>query len=118
VLVTFALGTAAGDMTATTLHLGYLASGVLFTVAIAVPAVAGTRLGMGGVLTFWCAYILTRPVGASFADWIGVSHARGGLDLGTGTISVVLFALIAAMVAWMAATRDGDRVRPAPAWRA
>ncbi|OJY40300.1 MULTISPECIES: hypothetical protein [unclassified Pseudonocardia] len=102
VLATFALGTAAGDMTATTLHLGYLASGALFAVAIAVPAVAHRWWGLGPVPAFWIAYVLTRPLGASFADWIAVPPARGGLDLGTGPISLVLIAAIVAVVAQLA----------------
>jgi uncharacterized membrane-anchored protein len=71
VLATFALGTAAGDMTARTLGLGYLGSGVMFAALIAVPAVAYWRFGMNAVLAFWFAYIVTRPLGASFADWMG-----------------------------------------------
>src|SRR3954452_18287683 len=68
VLATFALGTAAGDLTATTLHLGYLASGVLFAFVIAVPAVAHPKFGLNAVFAFWFAYVTTRPLGASFAD--------------------------------------------------
>jgi uncharacterized membrane-anchored protein len=79
VLTTFALGTAAGDLTAVNLHLGYWASGVLFAVLIAIPAVAHWRFGMNPIAAFWFAYIITRPLGASFADWMAVSHARGGL---------------------------------------
>ena len=94
VLTTFALGTAVGDMTATTLGLGYLQSGILFAVLFALPLVAYFVFGVSEVLTFWVAYILTRPLGASFADWMGVSHARGGLDWGTGPVSLVLFILI------------------------
>ncbi len=104
VLTTFALGTATGDLTATTLHLGYLASGVLFAVAIAVPLVAW-RLGANPILTFWVAYVLTRPLGASFADWMGVPPARGGLDWGTGPVSAVLAVLIVVLVAFLAVTR-------------
>ncbi len=99
VVTTFALGTAAGDLTATTMGLGYLASGVLFAVAIAVPAVAHGFLRMNAVLAFWVAYILTRPLGASFADWIAVPHARGGLNLGTGPITLFLIGAIAVGVA-------------------
>ncbi len=113
VLATFALGTAAGDMTATTLHLGYLASGVLFAVAIAVPAVAHRWWGLNPVLAFWIAYVLTRPLGASFADWIAVPPARGGLDLGTGPISLVLIAAIAVAVARLAATHRAENRRTA-----
>lgn len=105
VLTTFALGTAAGDMTATTLHLGYLTSGVLFAVVIAIPAVAYRAPGINRVLAFWFAYVVTRPVGASFADWLGVPPARRGLGLGTGSVSLVLAAVIAALVAYLSITR-------------
>jgi uncharacterized membrane-anchored protein len=98
VLVTFALGTAAGDMTATTLHLGYLSSGILFAIVIAIPAVGFKCLRLNSVVAFWFAYIVTRPLGASFADWMGVSHARGGLDWGTGPVSAVLAVLIVVLV--------------------
>jgi uncharacterized membrane-anchored protein len=114
VLATFALGTAAGDLTATTLHLGYLASGVLFAVVIAVPAVAHRRLGMNAVLAFWFAYVATRPLGASFADWLGVPARRGGVDLGTGPVSLALGVVIVALVAWLALTRsDVEVLEPA-----
>jgi len=56
-------------------------------------------------LTFWWTYVLTRPLGASFADWVGVSHARGGLDAGTGAVSLVLAGVIAALVAYLTAAR-------------
>ncbi len=105
VLATFALGTAAGDLTASTLGLGYLASGLLFAVAILVPAVGYWRFGLNPVVAFWGAYILTRPLGASFADWAGRDHALGGLGLGTGWVSLVLCVLIAGCVAYLAATR-------------
>jgi uncharacterized membrane-anchored protein len=104
VLATFALGTAAGDMTATTLHLGYLASGLLFTALIAIPAVAHWRFGMNAVLAFWFAYVLTRPVGASFADWVAVPPSRHGLDVGYGTVSLVLTAVIVVLVGYLAVT--------------
>ena len=104
VLATFALGTAAGDLTAGTLGLGYLASGVLFAVAIAVPAVAHRRWGLGAVPAFWIAYVLTRPLGASFADWVAVPAARSGLGVGTGTITAVLVLLIVGAVAVHART--------------
>jgi uncharacterized membrane-anchored protein len=98
VLVTFALGTAVGDFTATTLHLGYLASGIAFAVVIAIPAVAFRWLRLNAVIAFWFAYIVTRPLGASFADWMGVSTTRGGLDWGTGPVSLVLAVIIVILV--------------------
>jgi uncharacterized membrane-anchored protein len=99
VVTTFALGTAAGDMTATTLHLGYFLSGLLFAALIAVPAVAHRWFRLNPIVAFWFAYIVTRPLGASFADWLGVSHARGGLDWGTGGVSIGTTILIVAVVA-------------------
>jgi uncharacterized membrane-anchored protein len=105
VLATFALGTAAGDLTASTFHLGYLASGVLFAVAIAVPAIGHARFGLNPVVAFWAAYVLTRPLGASFADWLGVPPSRGGIDIGTGLVSVVGWLLIAALVAYLGVSR-------------
>lgn len=101
VLTTFALGTAAGDLTATTFRLGYLASGVLFAVVIAVPAVGFRWLRWNGVAAFWFAYIVTRPLGASFADWMAVSPQRGGLDLGTGWISLGWLVPIVGIVAYL-----------------
>jgi uncharacterized membrane-anchored protein len=105
VLATFALGTAVGDMTATTLGLGYLASGVLFTVLIFVPAVAHRWFRMNAILAFWFAYVLTRPLGASYADWLGVSHARGGLDFGRGPVALGIGVVIVALVGYLAVTR-------------
>jgi len=102
VLATFALGTAAGDLTAMTMHLGYLASGVAFAAAIAVPFVAWRLFGLNEVSAFWIAYVLTRPLGASFADWLGKPAAKGaGLGLGDGPVTLVSLALIVALVAWV-----------------
>ncbi len=118
VLTTFALGTATGDMTAISLHLGYLSSGVLFAALFAVPAVGYWRFGLNGVFAFWFAYIVTRPLGASFADWLAVSPARGGLGLGYGPVSLVLAIVIVSFVAYLSVTgRDVQRrdvVGPAP----
>jgi uncharacterized membrane-anchored protein len=105
VLATFALGTATGDMTARTLHLGYLASGFLFTVAIAVPLVAHWRLGMNPVLAFWIAYVLTRPVGASYADYVAFPPSVGGLGAGHGQVALVLTLLIVVFVGYLTVTR-------------
>jgi len=105
VMTTFALGTAAGDMTATTLHLGFLLSGVMFAGLIAVPAVAHRWLGLNAIVAFWFAYILTRPLGASFADWLGVSHARSGLAWGTGAVSIGTAILVGGVVAYLAVSR-------------
>lgn len=105
VLATFALGTAAGDLTATTFGLGYFVSGCVFAVLIAIPAVGHWRFGMNSILAFWFAYILTRPLGASFADWLAVPPARGGLGWGTGPVSLGLGLLIVAIVGYLTVTR-------------
>ena len=114
VLTTFALGTAAGDLTAMALGLGYLASGVLFAVLIAIPALAYRRFGMNATFAFWFAYVLTRPLGASVADWAAVSPERGGLDLGAGPVSLALALAILALVTLLAA-RAARAARTTPA---
>jgi len=111
VISTFALGTAAGDMTATSLHLRYLRSGVLFAVLIAVPAVAYRLLRRNESFLFWFAYILTRPLGASFADWTGKPHSVGGLAWGDGIVSLVLAILIVAFVGYLTVTGRDARER-------
>ncbi|WP_407571914.1 hypothetical protein [Deinococcus altitudinis] len=101
VLCTFALGTAAGDLTAVGLGLGWLASGLLFTGLIAVPAVL-SRFGLNSVLAFWWAYVLTRPLGASFADWMALPHSRGGLGAGTGMVTLAMSGIIILLVGFLA----------------
>ena len=98
VLATFALGTAAGDFTAYTIGIGYFGSILLFAAVIAVPALGYFRFEMNSILAFWFAYVVTRPLGASVADWLAVSKARGGLALGTGPVSLVLAAAITGLV--------------------
>ena len=105
VLATFAMGTAVGDMTAVSFHLGFFASGVLFAVLIAIPAVA-FRFGLNEGVAFWWAYIITRPLGASFADWLAVPTSQGGLNFGKGAVSIATWALIIAFVAFLAFTRQ------------
>ncbi len=105
VLTTFALGTSAGDLTASTMHLGYLVSGVVFAVLIALPLLAFWRFRLNATLAFWFAYILTRPLGASFADWTAVVHSRGGLGLGDGPVTFVLAILIVGSVVYLAVSR-------------
>jgi len=105
VVATFAMGTAVGDLTAYTFHLGYLVSLVLFAVIITVPAVGFRFLRWSEVLTFWFAYVVTRPLGASFADWVGKPHSLGGLGWGAGRVSLGLTAVIAVVVAFLAITR-------------
>ncbi|MGQ7887552.1 COG4705 family protein [Paenibacillus sp. WC2504] len=98
VLTTFALGTSAGDMTATSMHLGYFTSGLLFTGMLVIPAVGYFMFGMKEIFAFWFAYILTRPVGASFADWLSASQSNGGMGFGSGAVSLVLTIFIVILV--------------------
>ncbi|HWF73822.1 MAG TPA: hypothetical protein VG186_10790 [Solirubrobacteraceae bacterium] len=105
VLATFALGTAGGDLTATEWHLGFLPSGLMFIALIAVPAVAWWRFGLNPVVAFWFAYIVTRPLGASFADWLDATHRLTGLALGAGPVTVGLAALVATAIGYLAVTR-------------
>jgi uncharacterized membrane-anchored protein len=108
VIATFALGTAFGDLTATTLGLGYLGSAFLFAALFVMPGVA-YRIGMPATAAFWWAYILTRPLGASIADWLAVTPDRGGLDLGYAEITGTGVALIAAGVAVLQVRRLRSR---------
>jgi uncharacterized membrane-anchored protein len=105
VLATFALGTAAGDLTATTMHLGFLASGILFTVVIAIPAIGYWRFNLNPIVAFWFAYIVTRPLGASYADWMGVPRSLSGLNIGRGPVALGLTIVIAGFVAYLAISR-------------
>lgn len=107
VIATFALGTAAGDMTAATLGLGYFSSAVLFAVLFAVPLLARRLFGLNAVVSFWFAYVVTRPLGASVADWLGKPYL-GGLGLGDEKISVSLTILILGFVLYLTASGKRD----------
>ncbi|HEY1348939.1 MAG TPA: hypothetical protein VGF67_04865 [Ktedonobacteraceae bacterium] len=102
--VTFALGTAAGDLAAATLKLGYFSAGLLFVALFATPALTYQLSGLNAIVAFWLAYIMTRPLGASFADWFGKS-SLGGLGLGDGWVTLVLSLLIAGFVGYLTVTR-------------
>ena len=114
ILLTFALGTAAGDLVAERLALGYALSAVLFAVAIALVGSVYWLWGTGAVLTFWIAYILTRPLGASLGDWLSQDPADGGLGLGTTWTSVLFLAVILLVVAYLTRSRR-DQPPAAPA---
>jgi uncharacterized membrane-anchored protein len=116
VLATFALGTAAGDLTAFTLNLGFLTSIIFYGVLILVPLVAYQMRWMNEVLAFWFAYVLTRPLGASIADWLGKERSKHGLGYGDGTVTILAAFLIGALVAYLAWTgTDIQRTPAAPA---
>jgi uncharacterized membrane-anchored protein len=105
VFATFALGTALGDFTATSLNLGYLASGILFGVLIMLPALARWRLGLNGIAAFWMSYVLTRPLGASFADYISRPRSLSGIDFGDGPTAIVFAVAVFVLVAYLALAR-------------
>lgn len=105
VLATFALGTAAGDLTAYTFGLGYLSSGIFFAIVFIIPAIAYWRFRLNAVFAFWATYVMTRPLGASFADWTGKAHSFGGLGWGDGPVGGVLAVLIIGLVGYLTLTR-------------
>ncbi|MCA8929612.1 MAG: hypothetical protein KDC18_16220 [Alphaproteobacteria bacterium] len=105
ILFTFALGTAAGDLMAEKLALGYAPSALIFAGAIALVALAYKGLGMNGVLSFWLAYILTRPLGASIGDFLSQPVDHGGLGLGTVVTSALFLGVILALVIYLTVSR-------------
>jgi uncharacterized membrane-anchored protein len=106
ILFTFALGTAAGDLVAEKADLGYGVSIAIFGGAIAVVAIAHYGFKVNAVLTFWLAYILTRPLGASIGDFLTQSSKKyGGLGLGTTTVSYIFLGLILVLVAYLSVTK-------------
>jgi uncharacterized membrane-anchored protein len=114
VFATFALGTALGDFTAASLHLGYLASGIMFFAVILIPALGWSRLGLDSVVAFWFAYVVTRPLGASFADYFSKPHSLSGTNYGDATVAVIASLLVAVLVGYLTVTRR-DTQPPAPA---
>jgi len=105
VFATFAEGTALGDWTAVSLHLGYLASGILFFLIILIPAVAWWRFGLNSVVAFWFAYVVTRPLGASFADYFGKPHSLSGANYGEATVALITTIIVAVLVGYLSVAR-------------
>lgn len=110
VVATFAMGTAVGDLTAVTLHLGYFSSIWLFAGLMLIPAIGYWRLGWNPILSFWIAYVLTRPLGASAADWLGKAKSVGGLGLGDGEVAGAIAVVIVVLVGYLTVT-GADRQR-------
>lgn len=115
VVATFAMGTALGDFSAYTLHLGYFPSAAVFAVVVAIPAVGFRWLRWGAVVSFWFAYVVTRPLGASLADGLGKPKSVSGLGLGNGPVTMALGLLIIAAVTYLAVT--GADVQRSPVRR-
>ncbi len=112
ILFTFALGTAVGDLLAESLHLGYLLSASIFAVAIAIVYIAHRFFKLNAVLSFWIAYILTRPLGASLGDYLSQSPKDGGLGLGTVVTSIIFLLAILCTVIYLSKTKK-DVISPA-----
>jgi uncharacterized membrane-anchored protein len=110
ITTTFALGTAVGDLSATTLGLGYLRSFVLFALIFCLPALGYRLLSLNAVAMFWTAYVLARPVGASFSDYLSFPTQNGGRDWGPGKVAVVFFAIFVVGLLYVLA-RDKSRRR-------
>jgi uncharacterized membrane-anchored protein len=110
VAATFAMGTAVGDLTASTLHLGYGFSIVLFAGLISVPAIGFRWFRWNAVFSFWFAYVVTRPLGASFADWVGKPKNLSGLGFGDGHVALILTLVIAVLVAYLNITKRDVQV--------
>jgi uncharacterized membrane-anchored protein len=113
ILFTFALGTASGDFLSEKLELGYLAALGIFAGAIVVITVLHFGLRMNAILSFWLAYILTRPLGASIGDYLAQPVEEGGLGLGTNLTSIIFLAAILALVVFLAVTKR-DVIRSGP----
>ncbi len=107
ILFTFALGTSAGDLVAEGLKLGYLQAGLAYGAAIAVIAATYYLFRTNGILAFWLAYILTRPMGASFGDLLSQSKTDGGLGWGTTGTSLAFMAAIVVLIGYMTISKDG-----------
>jgi uncharacterized membrane-anchored protein len=105
ILFTFALGTSAGDLTAERLELGFLVSVGLFAGLILAVTVAHARFKLNAVLSFWIAYILTRPLGASIGDFLSQPRKDGGQGLGTIATSCIFLAAILGFVIYLTRTR-------------
>ena len=105
VLFTFALGTAAGDLTAERLAVGYWKSALLFAALIGIVYALHLKVGLNAILAFWIAYILTRPLGASIGDYLSQPKADGGLGLGTTVTSVIFLLTILTVVVYLSLTK-------------
>jgi uncharacterized membrane-anchored protein len=105
ILFTFALGTAAGDLTSERLALGYWVAALIFGAIIAAIWIAHVRFKLDAVLAFWIAYILTRPLGASLGDYLSQKRVDGGLGLGTTVTSVIFLSAILIVVVYLSITR-------------
>jgi uncharacterized membrane-anchored protein len=109
ILLTFALGTSAGDLVAEKFEFGYLVTAIIFAVIIAAITAAYYVLKLNSILAFWLAYILTRPMGASIGDFLSQPREYGGLGCGTIVTSAMFLGLIIATVIYMTASYEPEK---------
>jgi len=123
VFATFALGTALGDLTAISFNWGYLASALVFAVIILLPPLARVRFGLNAIAAFWMSYVVTRPLGASVADWIDKPKGANGLGFGNGPTAILFAVAVFVLVSYLAIARpdiqagvdaDGEIASPQP----
>ncbi|MCK9905786.1 hypothetical protein MXD63_38080, partial [Frankia sp. Cpl3] len=112
ILFTFALGTAAGDLVAEGLDLGYVISALMFAALIGVVTIAHYGFKLNSVLAFWLAYILTRPLGASVGDYLSQPTDEGGLGLGATGTSAIFLVTILGLVIYLTKTRKDEITLP------
>ncbi len=117
VAATFAMGTALGDFTASTLHLGYFPSAILFAALITIPAIGYRWLRWNAIACFWFAYVLTRPLGASIADGLAKPKSTSGLGLGNGPVMVLFGGLIVVFVVFLSITKSDVQAETSAAAR-
>jgi uncharacterized membrane-anchored protein len=113
ILFTFAMGTSVGDLLAETLDLGYAQAALAFATMIGAIAVLHYIVRLDAILSFWLAYILTRPLGASIGDWLAKPVIAGGLGWGTVTTSLIFLAIIFLVVIYLSVSKS-DQISRAP----
>ena len=111
ILFTFALGTAAGDLAAESWRLGYATSGMIFASLIGVVVVSYYLFETNAVVAFWIAYILTRPLGASFGDYLSQPNTNGGLGLGTINTSGAFLMTILGLVVYLSVSQKAIKIK-------
>jgi uncharacterized membrane-anchored protein len=114
ILFTFALGTAAGDLIAEQLNLGYLASLGIFAAAIALVGLSYGAFKLNAIVAFWIAYVLTRPLGASLGDLLSQPHTDGGLGLGTTVTSIMFLTAIVVLISYLTVAEGRARTSTPP----
>lgn len=115
ILFTFALGTAAGDLLAEKLNIGYFNSVLMFAAMIALVAIAWKYLNFNEIAAFWMVYILTRPLGASTGDLLSQDKVDGGLGLGTTITSLIFLSAIVVLVLYLTTVQRRTALQPAAA---